>query len=85
LAVLIKEGGAKAGDVRFFAGYAGWGSGQLEGEMKQRSWYVHDAPVEPKLEVVMNPSPGDLWTTMMKSKGGGYGRVTTWPTDPSLN
>ncbi len=85
LAVLINERGAKAGDVRFFAGYAGWGAGQLEGEMKQRSWYVHDAPVGSKLEVVMNSDPGDLWASMMKSKGGGYGRVTTWPTDPSLN
>ena len=85
LAELINERGAKAGDVRFFAGYAGWGAGQLEGEMKQRSWYVHDAPVGSKLEVVMNADPGDLWASMMKSKGGGYGRVTTWPTDPSLN
>src|SRR5581483_5720291 len=36
--------------LRVFAGYAGWGEGQLEGEIVQASWFVVDA------------DPGDAWT-----------------------
>ena len=85
LAVAMESGGVKPGDVRFFAGYSGWGGGQLQGEMSQRSWYVHDAPVASKVETVLDAAPGDLWGEMLREKGGGFERVTTWPTDPSLN
>ena len=32
--------------VRFFAGYSGWGQGQLEGEMKQGGWLTCDATAD---------------------------------------
>lgn len=85
LVLALEDGGARQGDVRFFAGYSGWGAGQLDGEMRQRSWYVHDLALPEKLETVMNPVPEKLWVSMLTSKGGGYERVTSWPTDPSLN
>ena len=30
-------------DIRFFLGYSGWGEGQLEEEMKQKSWITSSA------------------------------------------
>ena len=85
LAVAMEQGGVEARDVRFFAGYSGWGAGQLGGEMKLRSWYVHDQSLPGKVDTVMNSAPGELWSSMLTSKGGGFERVTSWPTDPSLN
>lgn len=72
-------------DVRFFIGYSGWMKGQLEAEMQQCSWYVHDAPLEQKLEAIFNPPAEGLWKGMLASKGPGFARASTLPLDPSLN
>lgn len=39
------------------AGYAGWGPGQLEGELAQQSWLFGDAAPE----LVFTTEPEDLW------------------------
>jgi putative transcriptional regulator len=41
----------------FAFGYAGWGPGQLENEMKQRVWFT--APADPKL--LFGDDPQKLW------------------------
>ncbi len=43
--------------LRVFAGYAGWGPGQLEDELETGSWYVVDADPEDALTSM----PGALW------------------------
>jgi putative transcriptional regulator len=72
-------------DVRFFAGYSGWTKGQLDHEVRQHSWYVHDAPLEHKMDAIFNPPEGGLWRQMLASKGPGFARATRLPVDPSLN
>jgi len=72
-------------DVRFFVGYSGWTSGQLDSEIKGNSWYVHDAPLEQKLDAIFRPPPEGLWKRMLASKGPGFARASTLPLDPSLN
>jgi putative transcriptional regulator len=42
--------------VRFFVGYAGWGEGQLEGELETGSWLVAPATAEHVFE-----KTDDLW------------------------
>ena len=36
----VKRGEAEAGDFKFVLGHAGWGPGQLEGEIKNQTWLV---------------------------------------------
>ncbi len=43
------------GSLRIFAGYAGWGPGQLEDELVEGAWYV----VESEPGDVSSPAPGD--------------------------
>jgi len=67
--------------VRVFAGYAGWGPGQLEGELEGASWIV-----EPALPSdVFTSEPEDLWSAVLRRKGGEYLLIATMPLDPSLN
>jgi putative transcriptional regulator len=65
--------------VRVFAGYAGWGSGQLDDELEQEAWIV--APAEPG-----DPfHDGDLWPVALQRKGGSFSLLATMPADPSMN
>jgi putative transcriptional regulator len=65
--------------LRVFAGYAGWGGGQLEAELEEESWIV-----EPALEEDVF-GDGDLWASVLRRKGGAFTLVATMPEDPSLN
>jgi putative transcriptional regulator len=67
--------------ARVFAGYAGWGPGQLESELAESSWIIE--PAQP--EDVFTPDPGALWSAVLRRKGGPFTLLATMPTDPSLN
>jgi len=67
--------------ARVFAGYSGWGPGQLEAEMEQSSWIV-----EPALEEdVFTDDPEGLWSRILERKGPAYRRLSRMPFDPSVN
>ena len=67
--------------VRVFAGYAGWGPGQLEAELEESSWIVESSP-GPELF----PEPDDdLWGRVLRDKGGVYRVVAMMPEDPTVN
>jgi putative transcriptional regulator len=66
---------------RVFAGYAGWGPGQLEAELNESSWIV-----EPALpDDVFIADPTELWSDVLRRKGGPYAVLALMPPDPSLN
>jgi putative transcriptional regulator len=67
--------------ARVFAGYAGWGPGQLEDELEEGSWIVE--PAQP--DDVFTPDPETLWSEVLRRKGGPYGVLALMPPDPSLN
>lgn len=74
--------GAIDGDrIQFFAGYAGWGPGQLEAEVDLGGWIVLDG--DPEL-VYAEPSDA-LWRTLVRSLGGDYALLANYPDDPQLN
>jgi len=68
--------------MKFFVGYAGWGPGQLEGEMEEGSWLTTDATDE----LVFNIE--DPWLDIMRQLRTAS---TAWinpkcaPEDPSNN
>jgi putative transcriptional regulator len=65
--------------VRVFAGYAGWGPEQLDGELEEEAWILEDAhPDDPFGE-------GDLWAQVLRRKGGEYALLARMPPDPSVN
>ncbi len=67
--------------ARVFAGYAGWGPGQLDGELEEGSWIV-----EPALpEDVFTVEPDELWSAVLLRKGGPFGVLALMPLDPTLN
>ncbi len=67
--------------ARVFAGYSGWGPGQLEAEMAADSWII-----EPAREVdVFTDAPNLLWSRVLERKGPEYRRLSRMPYDPSMN
>ncbi len=68
-------------DIRVFAGYAGWGADQLEGEVTAGAWYVVDAhPDDP-----LSPRPDDLWRGVLRRQRGRLAMVANFPADPATN
>ncbi len=67
--------------ARVFAGYAGWGPGQLDEEVEAEAWILEPA------------DPGDafsadttgLWGAVLARKGRDYALLATMPPDPSVN
>jgi putative transcriptional regulator len=70
-----------AGNIRVFAGYAGWGPGQLDGELERDDWIVE--PAQPS--DVFSEAPEELWAAVLERKGGQYALVARMPEDPSQN
>lgn len=67
--------------ARVYAGYTGWGPGQLDEELAEGSWIV-----EPALpEDVFTAEPDELWSDVLRRKGGPFGVLALMPPDPSLN
>jgi putative transcriptional regulator len=67
--------------ARVFAGHAGWGPGQLEGELEEDSWIV-----EPPLrEEIFSEDSEQLWAAVLRRKGREYALLATMPPDPSVN
>jgi len=67
--------------VRIFAGYAGWGPGQLDAELDREDWFVAPAGVDD----IFNPDADELWRRVLERKGGHFALVARMPIDPSVN
>lgn len=67
--------------LRIFAGYAGWGSGQLRAEVDEGSWHVVDSsPGDPFCS-----QPDKLWAEVLRRQPGSLAWASTRPSDPTLN
>jgi putative transcriptional regulator len=67
--------------ARVFAGHAGWGPGQLEGELEEDSWIVEP----PRREEIFSEDTENLWAAVLRRKGREYALLSTMPPDPSVN
>lgn len=77
---LIEAGLLNSKSIRFFIGYSGWGTGQLEAEITERAWIVSQAPSE--LLMIDNEA---YWKKMLESLGNEFKIMASFPEDPSLN
>ena len=78
------EAGDLAGGVRrarIYAGHAGWGPGQLEGELEEESWIIEP----PQREEIFSEDADGLWSAVLRRKGREYALLATMPPDPSVN
>jgi len=67
--------------MRVYAGYAGWGAGQLEGEIARGDWFVVPATVAD----VTRSDVADLWRDVLRRQPGELAWNANRPVDPEMN
>jgi putative transcriptional regulator len=67
--------------LRVFAGYAGWDTGQLAGEIGRGDWFV--APALP--DDVLTDQSADLWSRVLRRQGAPLALLATFPADARHN
>lgn len=77
----IEEDPEEVRQARVFAGYAGWGPGQLEREIGESSWII--APALPG--DVFTDEPDLLWSAVLRRQGARYRMLAMMPWDPAMN
>jgi len=69
-------------DIRFFLGYSGWSSLQLDQELSSKSWIVSKNEYE---SAIIQKSASAFWKEKMVELGGNYLLWSNSPENPSLN
>ena len=64
--VLDRILGRKEAIFHAFAGYAGWGPGQLDGELDRGDWRIEQADSE----IIFTRSPEDIWEELIRRTHG---------------
>jgi putative transcriptional regulator len=78
---MINHGIIGQGDVKFFGGYSGWAVGQLEDEIKSRSWIIGKLGANEILSHVSET----LWKTSLNHLGTKFSIMANFPENPELN
>lgn len=78
---LLTENKVKSTDIRFFLGYSGWGTNQLNDELHNNSWFVS----ENDFENIFTVDNETLWKNKLMQKGGEYKIWANAPSDIHLN
>ena len=79
---LLKENALKKDQIRFFLGYSGWASEQLEQELEVQSWVVVPNIYKNK---ILGKSNTNFWKEKMLEFGGDYLIWSNAPEDPSFD
>lgn len=75
LKFLISSKLIKPKNIKFFIGYSGWTAGQLEAELKERSWLLGDMDVN----YVFKSESISLWSRVLHNKGGVFTVLAQMP------
>jgi len=78
----IRSGKLSSDKIRFFLGYSGWGEGQLEEELSQKSWEPFE--VKSQTELIKRPAV-TMWQECMTALGGKYVMWSNTPENPRFN
>ncbi|NNC50327.1 MAG: YqgE/AlgH family protein [Flaviramulus sp.] len=82
VAELIKDDTIKENDIRFFLGYSGWDTSQLESELKANSWVVTKNIYKKN---IIEKDYETFWKEKMLEFGGDYSIWSNAPENPSYN
>ena len=82
LAAHLATGSRPPRDVRFVVGYAGWGAGQLDEELRSGSWVPR--PLDPSL-VFSDEASEAVWRRALRGLGESGAGLASQPPDPSWN
>lgn len=77
----INKGNPIEGKVKFFLGYSGWSSGQLEEEIKSNTWLVGDLSIPD----VITGDGETLWKKSLSMLEDRYKIWMNYPKEPYLN
>ena len=82
---LVELGGANVAlgyeRVRVFAGYSGWGEGQLDGEVADNAWFI----VEGTEQDVYSTEPETLWRRVLQRQRSELSMYAYSPLDSHTN
>lgn len=78
---MIDHGKVRQHEVRFFAGYSGWGYQQLEKEISTKSWLLNN-DATPEMFLISNDN---LWKQKLSEVKNSYSIFADIGFDPSLN
>jgi putative transcriptional regulator len=81
LKFLIESELIKSVNIRFFVGYSGWTSGQLNDELKYGSWVISD--MHPNY--LFKSKPSKLWKEVLHNKGENFSVIAQMPDSNSQN
>lgn len=81
VARLVKNNEIDFNKIRFFLGYSGWSDGQLNDELKEKTWLT----VSANRNLIFHPYPDKIWKDSLKHLGGDYEMMINFPIDPQLN
>ena len=79
---ILSENPKKAKQIRFFIGYSGWDKGQLNDEMKDKSWLVLNNVSK---ETILDTKNEKIWTDTLSKLGDKFKIMTNFPVNPSDN
>jgi putative transcriptional regulator len=77
----MKSNTADKSKIRFYIGYSGWGEGQLDTEMTEKTWLT----VKANRRLIFHNKHGEIWKDSLKHLGGDYEMMINFPIDPQLN
>jgi len=66
---------------RFFLGYSGWETGQLEEEIDREEWMIYEGPID----FIFGIEPESIWKEVLQKMGPYYRMISNFPKDPTLN
>ena len=79
---MINDGRIETEDIRFFLGYSGWESLQLDKELQSNSWIVIENNYKSD---IIKKSSDHFWKEKMLELGGDYVIWSNAPENPNLN
>ncbi len=72
--------GAK--EIKFFLGYSGWGSEQLNRELSLNSWIISNRFDH---DLIFNDEEENVWKEAVTNLGERYAHIVNFPNNPQLN